>query len=410
MSLFFARLKYACNRVLEFCRYNLYTKCYVPYKVRRIRQKEQIRVLFVLHELGSWKTETLYQEMLVHSRFVPSLLLVPSVQNEAEFSHFENYLKQQGYNYSTIRSDENVKTTFSPDIIFYQKQYEGFYPQNVAFRANLKSLFCFVRYCFENMLDPVHLNTPLQNYCWQLYFENYLVQADSVNVMTNHAINSMVTGLPFMDDLCKNKAIYSDCWQQQDSLKKRIIYAPHHSIVEGWTNQSTFLQYGDFLLEMAQKYKDQVQWAFKPHPLLEPKLKKIWGEERTRRYFEKWSILANCQIETGKYNALFAYSDAMIHDSGSFILEYLYTQNPVLFIKQRENVIDDFNKQTKMALDVHYQATNKKDIEKFILDVIEGNDPMKDRRGEFYKKYLLPPNGKSACENIINAILGEDEK
>ncbi len=410
MSLFFARLKYACNRVLEFCRYHLYTKCYVPYKVRRIRHKEQIRVLFVLHELGSWKTEPLYLEMLAHPRFAPSLLLMPSVQNDEEFSLFENYLKRQGYYYSTIGSDENVRTKFSPDIIFYQKQYEGFYPKNVAFRANLYALFCFVGYCFRNIIDLVHIDTPLQNYCWQLYFENDLVHEEAKKVMSNKGKNTRVTGLPFMDDLCKDKSKYKDCWQHQNTIKKRIIYAPHHSIVQGWSNLSTFLQYGDFILEMAQKYSERIQWAIKPHPLLEPKLKKIWGEERTRAYFEKWSIIDNCQIETGKYNALFAYSDAMIHDSGSFILEYLYTQNPVLFIKQRENVIDDFNNQTKMALDVHYQATDKKDIERFILDIIEGNDPMKESRTDFYQKYLLPPNGKSACENIINAILGEDDK
>ena len=34
---------------------------------------------------------------------------------------------------------------------------------------------------------------------------------------------------------------------------------------------------------------------------------------------------------------------------------------------------------------------------------------MKSEREHFYNKYLIPPHGKTACENIINAILGQEE-
>lgn len=39
--------------------------------------------------------------------------------------------------------------------------------------------------------------------------------------------------------------------------------------------------------------------------------------------------------------------------------------------------------------------------------VAEGKDDKKDQRVQYYNDFLLPPCGKSACENIINAILGQ---
>ena len=46
-------------------------------------------------------------------------------------------------------------------------------------------------------------------------------------------------------------------------------------------------------------------------------------------------------------------------------------------------------------------------IEKFVQNVIDDIDPRKEEREQFFKDYLLPPHGRSACENIIAAILGE---
>ena len=48
--------------------------CYLlkkPQKIRNVRKKDKIKVLFVLTELGPWKTEILYLTMLKHPRFEP---------------------------------------------------------------------------------------------------------------------------------------------------------------------------------------------------------------------------------------------------------------------------------------------------------------------------------------------------
>ncbi len=59
----------------------------------------------------------------------------------------------------------------------------------------------------------------------------------------------------------------------------------------------------------------------------------------------------------------------------------------------------------KEAYNLHYHAYNKKQIEDFIIDVIHGVDRKKNEKEIFYKKNLCPVGERTACDNIINAIL-----
>ena len=65
------------------------------------------------------------------------------------------------------------------------------------------------------------------------------------------------------------------------------------------------------------------------------------------------------------------------------------------------------NEITREAKSLHYRGDNEQAIEQFIVDVVKGVDPMKKQREEFFMKHLTPKGGQTACQNIINAILGE---
>lgn len=392
----------------------LYLKYIIPKKVKILRKKETIKVLFVLHELGSWKTENLYLRMRSHPRFNAQLLLLPTTQ-EYSFNIMKEYLEKRGYSYETIDVDESIRKKFYPDIIFYGKPYVGILHWKYFFTNNMYALFCNVAYCFRNRNSP-HLNRIVYNeYIWQEYVENDKIIEEKYNIQKVKIKNLVNTGLPIMDTLLLNKSHFKNPWLSLGSNRKRIIYAPHHTIKTETENFSspfyyaTFLEYANFMLEMVEKYKDKVQWAFKPHPLLRSKLYQIWGTEMTDSYYKRWNDMENSQVDEGEYMGLFKYSDAMIHDCGSFKLEYLYTDNPVMYLIKNNPEYDYENWQTTKALELHYKGKSKADIEQFILNVIDGYDVMKERRKEFVDKYLTPPNRKSACDNIIHAILGEED-
>ena len=93
----------------------------------------------------------------------------------------------------------------------------------------------------------------------------------------------------------------------------------------------------------------------------------------------------------------------MIHDSGSFIAEYLYTNKPVMRTLNNVPLEKMYNPFAIKCLDQYYKAYNEQDIEQFIQNVINGVDPLKEQRTKFVNEVLMP-NG-SPSQNIIDDIL-----
>ena len=150
--------------------------------------------------------------------------------------------------------------------------------------------------------------------------------------MDNHAKNVCVSGCLKFDYLLDKSYVPREVWRPV-GLKKRVIWAPHHSFEnqKPYAKLCAFFDLYDFMLELAEEYRDTIQFAFKPHPMLKPRLYHLWGKRRTDEYYRKWADGANTQFEDGEYFDLFLTSDAMILDSVSFIPEYSATGKPAFF-------------------------------------------------------------------------------
>ena len=387
----------------------LYWLLYLPFRAFIIRRKKVIKVVFVLSDLGKWKTESLYIAMRNHNRFEPILLVCPYVSTgNSGLYVLINYLKEKNYYYLQLDRKQMISDVIKADIIFYQESYKGIIDSNKEYKRNLGSLFCYVAYGFHWLNNTWNINQPFKNFCWQVYCENELAMKDVASFMTNKAQNCIITGLPMTDIFVQPISHFKDPWKGQNKRKFRIIWAPHYTISVGPAFcYSTFLTYCDYMLCIAEKYQDSIQIAFKPHPVLLTKLYEIWGKEKTDYYYARWRDGNNTQLESGEYVGLFMYSDAMIHDCGTFTVEYHYTRKPVLYLLNGDDHYKDLNEFGRMAFDLHYKGRCEEDIEAFINNVIEGKDDMKEVREKFYNDYLLPPDGNSASDNIIKAILGE---
>ena len=303
---------------------------------------------------------------------------------------------------------KTIRKQLKVDMVTPQKPYLT--EIHVAHQPdNNKSLpYVVIPYYLSTITVQWSVNPRLSVLCWRQFIDN---ESCRIAWSKMHKLGGMtykVTGLPVMDELLTPKERLQDVWPVKDS-RKRIIYAPHHTIADmHWEGigYSTFLDYCDFMLEMRDKYKDQVYFVFKPHPSLRDRLNKHWGEEKTNAYYSQWEREGNSCVRGGKYLALFKYSDALIHDCSSFTVEYMYMDKPVLYLLRDEHHADNMIPYAKEAFDLHYKGNSQKDIEAFILDVINDVDPLKEKRVEFKEKNLLPPNGRTACENIMDSILG----
>ena len=377
---------------------------------------ETIRCVYFALFDSVWKCDGLYQLMQTDSRFEPIVLVCPVVNygRDNMLKRMEacyQLMKSKGYNVIKaydVDTDSyvDVNKELHPDIIVYTNPYAGLIDGRYYIRNFEQILTIYIPYFFGlNIYFRAFDNQYLHNIVWRLYCETDTHKGYYLKYQDMKGKNVVTTGYPGIDRL-----LTQDFTVKTQEMRKTIIWAPHHSISPvGKVNFSCFIKYSDFMLSLAEKFQNEVQFIFKPHPLLKNKLYEAWGGQKTDEYYHKWETMPNTSLQDGEYIGLFLTSDAMIHDSGSFLMEYLYTRKPVM---RTMNDIDPktmYNDFALDALEVYYKAYSEQDIEKFIQNVICGIDPKKDAREEFFREQLLPPNGELPSINIMNDIVDSIE-
>ena len=393
----------------------------IAYKIalHRVRRKEGLlNVVFINAQPSIWKYDSLFNLMLNDERFNPLVLVCPlegrgrdlmlsSIEESVDFFQKKGYPVRCAYN-SNDGSYIDIKE-LKPDILFYSTQY----PNQLNKRYNQytlrKYLKCFVNYAFVNVLGDWSSASAVHGLMWRYFSECESNRQLCISYNRQEFCkNIRVVGYPIFDEYQKAIGEPFD-WNDPNPKFKRIIWAPHHTI-EGQTGLlqfSTFMLYNEKMLELAEKYKDKVQFVFKPHPLLRNNLYEHpdWGKERTDAYYKLWENGENTAFVNGNYMNLFKSSDGIIHDSGSFLVEYLYTMKPGLYLGNYDRETQS-NEVGKKAYSCYYIGKSVKDIEAFILRIIDGeNDTLADMRKAFYNDVLLPPNGKSVAENMLDEIV-----
>ena len=380
-----------------------------------VRKKEILKVAFFLNHESVWKYDVLYDLMLQHPRFEPKIFVCAVVNFGVENMLFEmdkafEAFKKKGYNVIKTYDKEtgeylDIKSSFSPDIVFFTNPYKDLQDYRYYINQFTKTLTCYVPYSIPTVNYDFTYNLDFHNLVWKIFSETEIHQKMASKEQRNKGVNRIVTGYPGFDPLLINKNP-KEVWKNINPALKKIIWTPHHLMNE-LSKVSNFLEYYDFFLELAINYKDKLQIAFNPHPLLRVKLENDpnWGKEKTDAYYNKWVNLENGQFGNGYYIDLFLTSDALIHDSGSFMAEYLITGKPLLYMIRNESVIDYLNVFGKKTLGVHYQSRNQKQVIDFIENVVlQENDSMKEERNAFVKNTLLPENSLTASENILNYL------
>jgi hypothetical protein len=381
-----------------------------------VRAKDQVKVAFFLTHESVWKYDELYKLMVAHPRFEPLLFVCPVVNFGREnmlaemhktYQSFVNkgYLITKTYD-EAIDKYLDVKTSFSLDLVFYTNPYQGLQDYRYYIKQFSNTLTCYVPYAIMTTKYELFYNTDFHNLVWKIFSETPIHRQIAIDRQLNKGRNNVVTGYPGFDPILLQKNLDYSVWKNKNQELKKIIWAPHHSMRE--LNQvSNFLEYWDVFLELAAVYKHRIQIAFKPHPLLQIKLEQDpnWGIEKTAAYYNSWATLENGQLENGNYTNLFLTSDALIHDCGSFMAEYLITGKPSLFMIRKESVMEQWSTFGKQAIDVHYQSRNKQQLIDFIENVVlREKDEMKDIRTKFVENILLNENKQTASEKIIHFL------
>lgn len=384
-------------------------------RLESIRRQELIHVVFQVYHIGMWKNDSLMKLMLAHPRFSPVIWIVSHYDTwptEQNMQSIREHCEAMGFPYVEYPDLATLRRRQPVDFFFLQEPY-NFNLLRKRDRGLTELALCYAPYCFRNHAQPESYNNPLQNITVFNFFENAYISNIAKGITNNRGARNVVTGQCMVDTFEDSTVLppQASPWKDCGRPMKKVIWAPHWSFYDepGFLHTSTFMVVHEVMLELAEKYADSIQFAFKPHPSLRHNLmqERFWGPEKTEAYYRRWAEMPNTQYENGDYVELFRHSDAMIHDCGSFMLEYLLVDKPCMYLQEGAGFAQ-FNDMSKAALTAYYKGVTKEEIERFLQNCVLGNeDAYAAERRTVRETYLLPPHGRSAAENIIQALLGE---
>lgn len=348
--------------------------------------KKKLKVVFLAIHKSVWKVDPVFKKMLADPYFEPLILVCPYTPFGEErmwedMKDTYEYFEEKGYPLlSSYHKEENRWLNLEeikPDIVFFTN------PHNLTRKeyyedAYLNYLSCYVPYYTDIAsnydIESVY-NQIFHNVVWKIFLQSDYSINRAKTIALNKGCNLVLSG-NLIHEMFQNtlKENVKNPWKKQEKVKKKIIYAPHQTILlENNLHLGTFLKNGEIIKNIAIKYRNYAQWAFKPHPLLKSKLylHPEWGKKRTDEYYKFWQDNDYTQLELGEYIELFSTSNAMIHDCGSFIDEYLLVEKPSGYLYfNGENQLKAINSYGKELLKKYNILSNGEEIENFIDNVI----------------------------------------
>lgn len=386
--------------------------------------KKPLNVLFLCPDKDVFCLETLFRLMRQSEEFQPVVGVFPYEHvdpkikfDASKYEKIVQWLEQKQMKHVPLYDFEKKEylslKKVQPDIVFFNSTL-GLKNTDRFLAEASNAITCFVPYGYflSNSQEFVFDND--FNYKMTYLFWETAPFADlSERRARNKGENSFFQGYPKLDPFFDGHSP-ENVWKEQSVAKKKIVWAPHHSIENDPDHYgySCFNELADVMLELAEKYRDKAQFAFRPHPLLRSRLNadERWGEQRTAEYYQKWEQRENTQLSDGDYVDLLLTSDAMIGDSVSFMCEYSAIDKPYLYTVRDDTVSHKFNELGEAIFNhLLYKASPLSEkIENFLQDVVlNGNDPLSEKLRAFTKENLLSPDGKNAAENIFNFLKKE---
>lgn len=353
--------------------------------IRRLQAKfgkQKIKVGFLINEQAKWQYQSLYEDMEISPYFEPIVLvtkLVPESRDKKDFHKSleacYDFFKHKNMNVRCVYDVEKSRyfsaKELGVDILFYQQPWyihDAQHPINVSKYA----LTCYVPYGMHLIRFFASYIHEFHHLLWKMFVEHEDVIAYLQSVSSDKVTNCAVVGYSKLDVyLEKDKPVAND--------KITLIYAPHHSFEKDGLSCATFEQNGMDILRMARKYKDKINWIFKPHPRFKHAVisNKIMTEAEMENYYAEWRKFAVI-YDSGDYFDIFKKSSGLITDCVSFLGEYLPSGHPVFHLLSAGGNFNDF---AQSIIDTYYKIHNMLELEDALQKVIfEGKDTLKEKR------------------------------
>ncbi|NOT69339.1 MAG: DUF563 domain-containing protein [Methylophilaceae bacterium] len=383
-------------------------------------KNKKIRILFVLQlavnwsSLGSvWRALSAYPN--VELKLINTKFIHPATDfSDDNWAQLNTFSTDMGLAVDT--SGEKVITTFQPHLVFLPNPYDSTrVPElHTSTLINTGCRIAYIPYGIEMGGGSDNLrwqfNESVQQAAWRVFLRskrNKAMYAKYCDVGDSHAI---VTGHPKFD-LQQNFATYpiSDNLRAKIAGRSVVLWTPHFSVGlhASW---STYRIYNEIIMQQVEARPD-LFFIIRPHPLFFKEMlrQQVWQETNETAFRLLCRQKNNLWLdENPDYMEAFAAANGLMTDVGSFLLEFLPTKKPILYLHHPEGL--GLNDDSDLVAH-YYQATKPEDIAAYIDMVANGADPMQAERIAIIDEYLYGLDGKAGqriadyvVENLSNEL------
>ena len=381
----------------------------------KLNQGEPIKIAFLVSDRAKWNAESLVRELKKFDFFSCDIIYFPKsryhniqgLTDREEMNRDILFFKSLGLNVIEWNQQGATKAPF--DLIFIQQPWGR--TQDLPYQLRKNCLCLYMHYGYLVTHNPdLHLGLPkFHPYLWRILVQH---QAHSELIEKNApALKSRMwtIGYPKLDPLRQRQVseskLESPYWKG-GAEQKRVIYAPHHSL--GRLNPvrlSTFDWSALPILELMESSQG-LSWIYKPHPQLKftAVSSGLFSPQDYQAYISKWFDGENSSVfDSGSYLDIFATSDCLITDCGSFLGEYLVTGKPIIRLISRNNPVG-LNQVGRLIDEVCYRVTTEAELrEVFESVVLNGSDEKKSSRQKLRDQ--LFPKAETDASRVVKALL-----
>lgn len=388
----------------------------VTHQLRALRKRlsgQPIRVGFFCHSPAIWgKLSPLYRLLNESPDFETLLIACPSRHesfgdmdyHDNGTSDFLQSIEQitpiKGYEETTKRWI-NLQE-LSLDYVFFQTPYDQQFPQEFwAETVSSYTKICYVPYygslIYRGDVEKITHYKPFFDNLSMAFLSNPSecehVSSKFPNIRPGKGAHA--TGSPLNDSILQGALEDDGSWNlPRSDSRRRILWTPRWNTSEG---NCHFFEYGNYFLNLAEKRNDDVDFLFRPHPLMLSNLAAT-GEmplEDQTLMIKRYESLPNTSINSsGDYQNVLLTSDILVSDMSSMMAEYFLTGKPIIYT-HRENSFNDFGQRLSEGF---YWANDEQELDRILDELIRGIDPLKEKRARLTRElFHLPEGGASAA-------------
>ena len=378
------------------------------------RRTDALRVGYLVSNLASWKADEVAKVMEASDNFHVVIYLCPLTRGglaeraEVEITKLRALFQNSDFDVVdlSLLTEDNARRRLDADgidLFIFTNPHKLSWPavHEQLFRRVLSAYLPYSHEVAEYSGNLPQYDQSFHNAMWRIY----VAHQNAHDLFRAHRTagdrDVVVSGYPCCE------AFWAARGQGSESSGiKTVVWAPHWILNEE-LQWATVYELGKDMMSVATEFQDRIHWVVRPHPLLRQNLEahQDWGPDKTNAFFDFWSNAPFSRIEEGDYQATFIASDALIHDSGSFLAEYLYLDRPVMYLRTEQTAGEGLNAFGRAARSACRVGGSKADVEVFLRALIEGDDQTSDARAAFITRELEPLMPRSPSEVIAQDIL-----